>query len=229
MRVLRNSLVFCLTIGLWSVAYLRANGFPGMTVTSRADGSGTVFTYDGTIEVKLRELHVEGEGAGKSRPLSVLIIYEPRSGTFSWRASEADLQDNTWRLEQFKETQAAYLRDGQLVDFWAVQFRLFVREYGRHASDLDDAETKTLQDMTLSINPLGDLDKAQNVHEVPLASAGFEFINEPMSVSGGASPRVVAVRWDGKKWIVTLRARWTEEISLDENYKLSAMKKLTEN
>jgi hypothetical protein len=229
MRISRNSLVFCLTIGLWPVVYLKASGVPAMTVTSRADSSGTVFTDEGTIEVKLRELHVEGEGARKSRPLSVLIIYEPRSGAYSWQVSDADLEDKSWRIEQFKETQAAYLRDGQFVDFWAVQFRLFVREYGRHASGMDDAEAKALQDVNLTVDPLGYLEKAQNVHEVSLANAGFEFINAPMSVSGGPSPRVTAVQWDGKKWIVTLRGRWTEEISLDANYKLSAMKKLSEN
>jgi hypothetical protein len=196
-------------------------------VESRADSKGAALTPSGRVDIELREVQTEISRADGPVLLSVLVLFEPKSGSFSWRATPAG-DTPSWRSSQFNDGQAAFLRDGEIVDFSALGGppRLFIHTYRGHASNMDDAESKALKAASESISPRGDLDSGQNVHVVSLLDLGFDFINPPMSATTNITPKVADLRWDGKRWLVTLRARWMAEITLDANYNVVSMRKV---
>ena len=200
---------------------------PQLAAKSRADSTGTALSPNGKVSIDLREVQTETSRADGQVLLSVLVIFEPKSGSFSWRATPAG-DAPSWRISQFNDGQAAFLRDGEVVDFRALGGppRLFIHAYRGHASNMEQAEAKALEAASGSISPRGDLDNGQNVHVVSLLGLGFDFINPPTSESTNITPKVTDVRWDGTRWLVTLKARWTAQITLDARYNLLSMKRV---
>lgn len=199
---------------------------------SHVDSVGSAYTNDGKIKIDLREVQAEASGPnGQEQPLSLLILFEPTTGAFSWHVSMADTKNPSWRTAEFKEAQGAFLKDGTFVDFKTLPFstKLLVREYRGHASSMDDAEAKALSAANLSIDlrhPV-DFEAQQQAHVVSLAPLGLAFVSlNPMSAAASITPRVIDVQWDGKYWTVTLQARWKEAITLDADYTLVSMRKV---
>ena len=225
---------------LWTMMALLALGMVAFTMRGagqvrslsehlHSNNSGHAFTPGGRINVDLREVQTEIEGAKGPMALSVLVIFDPKSGAYSWRAHSSNPADPSWRSKQFNEEQAAFLEDGEFTDFVALPtpLRLLVRPYRGHASDLNDAAEKSLKEASKSLDPLGDLQLSQGVHVIPLLAMGRDFTSNPMSVTlFDVTPRVTNVQWDGKHWTVILTARWTEEIILDSDFKVISMQKV---
>jgi hypothetical protein len=222
-------IAFLLAASVSPVTMMAAGGTHRLVPTSRSDSVGTAYTPEGIVKIEIREIHIEAGEAKNPRPLSVLVLFEPVSGAFSWRVADTDANNPSWSTLQFKEGQAAFVRDGEIVDFWAFWHKFFVRAYRGRAFSIDDAEAEALKAASESINPLGSPDNGQDVHEISLATLMPDFMTPLMNVVPPTlTPKVIDVRWDGDKqhWIVTLKAQWTEEITLDVDYKLISMRKV---
>jgi len=180
-------------------------GIPQLTAISRVDSVGSAYTPNGKVKIRIREIRTAPEGPNGSRSLSVLVLFEPDSGAFSWRVTEADT-DPSWRIKEFNNAQAAFVRDNEIVDFRALWYRLFVRVNSARASCIDDAEGKALKAASESIEASGNLEKDQDVRVVSFAYLSSDFMNPPTSVApSDLAPKVNNVQWDGKHWIVTLQ------------------------
>jgi hypothetical protein len=210
-----------------------AGAIPQLTARSRVDSVGTAFTSSGNVKIELREVRTEAMGLKKPRPLSVLVIFEPESGVFSWRVTDADLTNPSWRIAQFKDGQAAFFKDGEIIDFrsiWSPPV-IYIHAYRSHASNMDDAETQALKAASASsIEPTkGNLEEGQGARVVSLVGLNSDFIYPPGNAFPAVlAPKVTNVRWDGdgQHWIVTLQARWTAEITLDVDYNVVSMEKV---
>ncbi len=209
-----------------------AGGAPQFTTTSRFDSVGTASAREGKVEIKLREVHADASGARGPKHFSVLVLFEPTSGAFSWRlqVNNEAVTASSWSTSEFNSEQGAFFKDGEIVDFWALMFRVYIRDYHGRASSIDDAETKALGAASQSVesgeNLLGN---GQDMSVVSLAAISNDFIYPPGNTFPAVlAPKVTNVRWDGDKqhWIVTLQARWKEEVTLDADYKLVSMKKV---
>lgn len=222
-------LITLLAVCISPVTIMAEGGIHQLAATSRFDSVGTAYTPDGKVKIDIREVHTEVAGAKGPRHLSVLVLFEPESGAFSWRVTDTDVTKTSWNTLQFNDEQAAFLKDGEIVNFRALWYRLFIRAYRGRASSMDDAEAKSLKAASGAIDPLGSVNKGQDVQEVSLAVLGPDFMTPPVSVVPSTlTTKITDVRWDGDKqqWIVTLQARWTEDVTLDADYNLVSMKKV---
>ncbi|HWG20814.1 MAG TPA: hypothetical protein VG225_09805 [Terracidiphilus sp.] len=199
---------------------------------SHTDSTTEIASTSGSVTVNLREVQTEiPRSAGADLQLSVLVIFEPSSGAFSWRATPADPDDPSWRISEFKNRQAAYLKNGTIVDIRAMPNSaiLLVHEYRDHASSLDDAEEKALAAASRSVDPEHPLklDAQQHVQTVPLPQLGVGFVStDAMSAVATITPKVTDVMWDGKHWSIDLLGRWKERIVLDSSYAVISMRKI---
>jgi len=219
-----RKIVLLIALGVMRLSAVAAEHH--LTAISRSDDIGSAHTQRGKVKLLLREIRTESVGAVGSRPLSLLVLFEPKSGSFSWRATDADSSPSS-RAQQFNDAQAAFVTEGQLVDVRALAGppRLFIRTYRSHAAIMDDAEAKALTAASEAIDPQGNLEKSQGVRVISLASLGRDFTNSQMNVVSGADPKVTEARWDGEHWIVTLQAIWKATITLDPNFNLVSMQK----
>jgi hypothetical protein len=195
---------------------------------SHVDGSGIAFTPDGTLRVDLREVQTVTEGAKGPIELSVLVIRDPNSGTYSWRARTASPVDPSWRMKQFNDTQVLFLKDDEFTDFMALAapLRLFAHQYSGHASSMNEAVDRSLTDASASPHSFEDVEATRGVHVIQLSAVGIDFTSNPTSVTIDVMPTVTNVQWNGKHWTVTLKARWTEEIILNSDFKVISMRRV---
>jgi hypothetical protein len=207
-------------------------GATQLTATSRFDSAGTAFAREGKVKIEIREVHAESKGTGGPRYLAVFVLFEPTSGAFSWQAydTEKDATASSLNISQFNDENAAFVKDGAIVDFWAIGFSMYIRDYHGRASSMDDAETKALRAESQSIESREYLlGNGRDLLVVSLAAINDDFLFAPMRpVPSIEDPRVTDVLWDVDKqqWIVTLQGRWKAEITLDADYKLVSMKKV---
>jgi len=199
-------------------------------VTTRFDDAWSAYSTTGKTKIELREIRVEGTGAyGKTVPERILVIFEPRSGAFSWCLFGEDsvATDASNQTKAFENKRAVFLKGDSLVVFMGgISPKLYVRDFRGHATDINDAEAQALRGATEFPTPPGMREEAQLWHIVQLPSLGRDFISPPMSAAVGPDPRVTDVRWDGQNWMVTLQGRWTEQITLDPNYNVVSMQKV---
>ena len=204
---------------------------PKLVRIEKADGEGTAFTASGKVQIELRENWVEAAGRKGPRLLSLLVLFEPKSGAFSWRVTDAanDESAPSYRLQEFKTAQAAYLKDGEFFDFRSLvgPLRLFIRRSRGHARDLDDADQQSIRDASETVDPQTDLLIGKDVRAVPLLALGWDFVLPLGSAIGGRAPVITNVQWDqeSRHWNITLRANWTEEVTLDQDYNVLALKR----
>jgi hypothetical protein len=202
----------------------------GLAEISHMDGEGTVYTTQGPLPVQLREIQTELTSPDGTRSsLDILVLFEPFSGQFFWKVSRGNPESPAWRICEFRRSHAAFLKDGAIVYFRTFWGRdsIFVRHYRGRASDMEDAERRTLRDASYTIDledPFATETKGYE-RQVPLAGLDRLFVTLPHTLPGGTivgrlTPRITAVRWDGRHWVVTVRCRWTEEVTLDANYSL---------
>jgi hypothetical protein len=201
-----------------------------LVATSRFDDMWRAYSTSGKINIELREIRVETPGPnGKPMPERILVIFEPRSGAFSWCPFGEDslATDASNQTKAFENKRAVFLKGDSLVVFMGgISPKLYVRDFRGHARDMNDAEAQALRAATEFQNPPSRSEEAQLWHIVPLPSLGRAFVTAPMSAVGGPDPNVTDVGWDGQNWIVTLQGRWTEQIILDPNYNVVSMQKV---
>jgi hypothetical protein len=222
-----------LALNVLPLAALASGRGAQLTAISHSDDAGNAYSEDGNVKIELREVRTEAIGENAKRvPLRVLVLFEPHSGAFSWRvfgddSSDVDVPNQS---TAFKNYRAAFLRNNHLVEFIIAlaPTRLFINEYSGHASNMDNAEAQALMSASELAGPSGDRNQQQGVHTVSLIALGLDFVSPANSEQLGKPPKVIDVRWDANRqhWIVTLRAQWTEAITLDADYKLVSMKKV---
>ena len=208
---------------------IAAASAPQLTPHSRFDDEYIAYTRDGTVKLKLREVQTEANGKVESKHLSVFVLFDPTSRAFTWRLQVYEEAGRS-TIAQFKNGNgAAILKDGQIVVFWAVMFRIYIRDCHGHASSIDDAEAKALEAASQFIASGGLLGNGEDFRAVLLKGIDYGFLYPPMSMAPSVSiPQISDLRWDEDKqhWILTLKARWIEEVTLDGDYNLVSMKKV---
>jgi hypothetical protein len=168
-------------------------------------------------------------------PERILVLFEPESGAFSWNVFlEDSLATDTSRQTRALESErVVFFKEGTLFTFMGggVLSKLYVRDFHGDAISMDDAEAKTLKAAKEFHTPPSKQDEEQFWHTVMLKALGRDFVSPPESAAGGLPPKVTNVRWDrdAHQWIVTMQARWIEEITLDADYNLVSMKKVEGN
>jgi len=225
---LRIKFVPLLTAIVLSFSALVAFGNdPQLTVRSRFNSAGSALTPQGKVRLELREVRTDAILSDGPAILSVLVLFEPKSGAFSWRLDLADVTAS-WRTLQFTDGQVAFLKDGEIIHFMAMDGppRLFVLAFRGHASSMDDAEVQALRAAHEATKHRGWLDPGPNTRVISLLNLDRDFTIPPMSVASSIAPKVIDVQWDGSHWTVILKARWTEAITLDANYNLVSMRKV---
>lgn len=206
------------------------NASPGQRVvpTSQSDEIGIAYLTVGKLNIKSREVQCrQVDPAGKATSLRLLLLFEPRSGAFSWIVTD-DLSpaDKEVQTNLFKSYRVAFLKDGNLIIFAAQMAPLMLRvqDDRGHASSMDDAEDQALAIVSKMSDPPRNVESARPVHMIPLDRLSPEFVHVPGSEIFGPEPKVVQVQWDGQRWIVILKARWTEAITLDAGYHVVSLK-----
>lgn len=206
-----------------------------MAVTDRFDNEINAYSTSGTVKLQIREIRIETPGNGERyRGNRIVIIFDPRSGAYSWQIyAEGDApREASDVINTFGQDRVVYLKDGVLTVFLSQsQPSLSVREYRDRASDLNNAEAKTLSAMKMWNTSPGSLDIASSSlwKCLLLPQLGLEFVVLPMSQTAGMTPKITNVQWDGKHWVVTLSARWTADVTLDSAYNLVSITKVESN
>lgn len=223
-------LIFIYALGWLAPLPAAASPDRHVVLLSRKTDVGSADSTTGKISIELREVQVEMTGPyGKPRPYRLFLIFEPQSGAFSWTISSkvpaADLSELT---KWFKRDRAAFLKDNRLVTFTAYRETLEIQDFQDHASSSDEAEQKALSSASALNDPPGNMEFTQPFHKVTLNGLSLNFDCEPGNAICGPSPKVIDVQWDRSEqhWIVTLQARWTEEVTLDADYNLVSMRKI---
>ena len=206
-----------------------AGSTPQLTVSSRFDSEDIAYTPDGKVKIELREVQPEAKGTEEPRHLSVFVLFDPINKAFTWRLQVSD-ETGRSKISRFKNENAALLKNGEIVEFWSLLFRIYIRDYHGHASSMDDAESKALEAASLSIaskeNLLGN---GKDMRVIALSGIGSDFLYPPMSEAPSVvAPKVSNVRWDEDKqyWTFTLEGRWKAEVTLDVDYNLVSIKNI---
>lgn len=128
-------------------------------------------------------------------------------------------------MKNYGKTAFVFLRDGKFFNFQTFYGpRLDIHSFGAHATDIHDAAEKALD--AADDHELAHLyEGGANGRWVPLSNL-TNFTEPPGNASFGPPPTIKDVRWDAGHWIVTLKALWTEEITLDSDYKVVGMRKV---
>jgi len=196
----------------------------------RIDDVSSAYSTTGKVKIELRDLRVEMTGPqSKPAPYTIFLLFEPQSGAFSWSISLGNsATDVSEQTNWFKSYRAAFLKDDRLVTFTASMQVLRIQDFQGHASSMNEAEQKALSSAAALNDPPGNAEFAQLFHDVTLAGLSLDFECEPGNEICGPDPKVIDVQWDRveQHWIVTLQARWTEEITLDADYNVVSMKEV---
>ena len=199
-------------------------------VTNRSNEWWHAQSALGRVKIDLRRLQVEVKGPyGKAVPERILILFEPKSGAFSWSVFDEDsLATNKSRQMRALETNVLASERSLLSYLYGCNFAELVcsehsrpcREYGRcrgksidGSGGFSQATQPRRRDATLA-------------HCAVAESLGRDFVSPPMSAQISLTPKVIGVQWDGQHWEVTLQGQWTEAITLDSSYSLVAMHKV---
>jgi hypothetical protein len=187
-------------------------------VICRCDRTGHVSTPNGEARVLVREVRTESVTPRGPIPLSVLVLFEPKSGAYSWQVNKVDEADPSARISEFNSEHTAFLKDGEIILIRPVWYGLFVHAIPYRASSLDDAEAKSMNAIRESVSPMDELLESQNARKISLSPLAPDFLNRSTgSMLTSERPKVANVRWDGGNWLVTLQGHWTALVTLDSN------------
>jgi len=220
---------FC-AVGLFPHLMLAADQGSRVVALSRADNLADAYSPAGKVKIRLREIRVETTGPyGKPVPHRMFLLFEPKTGAFSWIVTvEGPPTDVSMLTNWFRTHRAAFLRDNSLYIFTAETgpLALYVQGPSGHASSIDDAEAQAIRATAALNDPPGNVDLVQPWKVAQLTELSADFVHTPGSAILGPDPSVTDVQWDGSHWIVTLQARWTEAITLNAGYNVVSMRKV---
>jgi hypothetical protein len=192
-----------------------------LTVIARLNDTIPNFWTATKTSLQFRDLLIEAPG--NPRDTTILIFFEPFTGTFAWILSESGAtssRDLPEDMRWFKENDAISLHGGKLILFaGSTNPGLSIYEDGNHAANMNDAEQKAL-DAAAKLNTApGSLYQEEiGWRSVALPGLGQSFVVAPGSAAPGMAPKITGARWNGLSWIVTLQARWTASVILDANF-----------
>jgi hypothetical protein len=225
-----TALVFIYALGMLAPPRLAAGPDRHVVPLLRIDDVSRAHSAAGDVKIELRDLRVEMTGPqGTPAPYTIFLLFEPQSGAFSWTISLGNsATDVSEQTNWFKRSRAAYLKNDRIVTFTATMQKLHIQDFQGHASSMNDAEQKALSVAAALNDPPGYAEFAQPFHNVTLEGLSDDFQCEPHRPVCGLDPKVIDVQWDRveQHWIVTLKARWTEEIALDADYNVVSMRKV---
>jgi hypothetical protein len=187
-------------------------------VICRCDRTGHVSTLNGEARIVVREVRTESVTPRGPTPLSVLVLFEPKSGAYSWQVNEADEADPSSRISEFNNEHTAFLKDGEIILIKPVWYGLFVHAIPHRASSLDDAEAKSMNAIRESVSPTDEVLESQNASKISLSPLAPDFLDRSTgSMLTSERPKVANVRWERGNWLVTLQGHWTALFTLDSN------------
>jgi hypothetical protein len=187
-------------------------------VICRCDRTGHVSTPNGETRVLVREVRTESVTPRGPVPLSVLLLFEPNSGAYSWQVNEADEADPSARISAFNNEHTAFLKDDEIILIRPMWYGLFVHAIPHRASSLDDAEAKSMNAIRESVSPTDEVLESQNAPKISLSPLAPDFLDRSTgSMRTSERPKVANVRWEGGNWLVTLQGHWTALVTLDSN------------
>jgi hypothetical protein len=188
------------------------------------------YSPSGRTGIQLREVRVNTTGPyGKPVPHRVFLLFDPKSGAFSWHvAIDGNPSDTLEQTNWFKRNRAAFLKDNSIYIFTAESgpLAIYVQGPSGHASNIDNAEEQAIRATSALNDPPGNVDIVQPWKVALLSGLSADFAHAPGSATQGPDPKVIGLDWDGEHWIVTLKARWTEAVTLDADYNVVSMRKV---
>jgi hypothetical protein len=196
-------------------------------VICRCDRTGHVSSPSGETRVLVREVRTESVAPRGPIPLSVLVLFEPKTGAYSWQVNEADEADPSARISEFNNADTAFLKDGDIILIRPVWYGLFVHAIPHRALSLDDAEAKSMNAIRESVSPTDEVLESQNAPKISLSPLAPDFLDRSTgSMRTSERPKVANVRWEGGNWLVTLQGHWTALVTLDSNLNPTSISKV---
>jgi len=196
-------------------------------VICRCDRTGYVSTLKSQAKIVVREVRTESVAPRGPIPISVLVLFEPKSGAYSWEVNRADEADPSARISEFNGEHTAFLKDGEIILLRPAWYSLFVHAIPYRASSLDDAEAKSMKAIRESVSSVDELLEGQNTRKVSLSPLAPDFLNRSTgSMLDSERPKVTNVRWEGGNWLITLQGQWTALVTLDSDLNPISMSKV---
>jgi hypothetical protein len=190
-------------------------------------------TWMQVVRVQLRIHHVNG----KDERGNLVTVYDPQTGHYLWRYSEANHLGDTgsfWdELDQGRE--AVYAGDNALVDFY-MPGALFAKTYFAQAPNLAAAERASMHEMELGL-PASEKNGYHNDwKEIPVARAmAIEWACPPYGDPAFSqrcqfgAKSITSVSKTGVNWRLVVRNRWDQEVILDSQFNLVSTQRLPES
>lgn len=146
-------------------------------VICRCDRTGLVSTENGEATIVVREVRTESVTPRGPIPLSVLVLFDPKSGAYSWQVNRADEANPSARISDFNGEHTAFLKDGEIILIRPEWYSLFVHAIPYRASNLEDAEAKSIDAILESVSPIDESLESQNARKVSLSPLAPEFLD----------------------------------------------------
>lgn len=224
MAKIRGAILFMLIICAAFLASASSAAATTVVPFSQADRSGVATTLVGHLPIQIREICANRiSSTGKKTPLRVLILFEPKSGAYAWIVTDGvALSNKSLLTDWFVNFEAAFLKKGRLFTFAArmAPLALIVHRSRSHVPNLQDAERSVLQMVAAYKDPPRELMTQYPPVEISITKIGIGFDLAPDNAMYGPQPKVLSVRWMDGNWVVTLKSRWIEVVTLSADYKL---------
>jgi hypothetical protein len=196
-------------------------------VICRCDRTGHVSTLNGEASIVVREVRTESLTPRGPLPLSVLVLFDPKSGAYSWEVNRAEEEDPSARISGFNAEHRAFLKDGEILLIKPEWYTLFVHAIPYRASSLGDAEAKSMEAIRESVSPTDERLENPKAREVSLSPLAPEFLDRSTgSMLFSERPKVTNMRWEGGNWLLTLQGHWTALVTLDSNFNSVSMSRV---
>jgi hypothetical protein len=112
-----KKLIFLCAFGVFSHLLSAGEQGSNFVVTNRFNDSWNAQSASGQVKIELREIQVEMKGpSGKAVPERILILFEPKSGAFSWSVFDEDslATNNSRQTRALENERAVFLKDQSL-------------------------------------------------------------------------------------------------------------------
>ena len=214
--------------GIASQAFSQAIPFkPLLVETSHVDAKGDIDTSMGKRTIELREIRTGASNNPKIQTHLVIVLFDPVTKIYSGEAIfNLDMDPNGEFITKYLDYVGVFFQGGQFHQFSVRMspFQIEVHHFGAKATDLADASVQALarvwpQDLSLTSDP------KKNLTIAPLPA--LEDFSAPYgSPITTTYPVVIGVKWNAGQWKLLVKGQWTEEITLDSNYKFLEMRKM---
>jgi hypothetical protein len=227
---MKLTLVLALTI---LPAAVRAADVSEVAFT-RTDDSFRANSAGGEVRIQSRHsmlaVHLPD---GTPRKCELVVLFDPASGQYLWNHTIAVEQQDTFPLEfasllsGSSGNSALYVSADRITWFTFAAMELEVRQSSGQAQTLDaayDAALASLRERWLDYFN----SKIQATHTVAVWKlVDRAFFDDPEKPSP-VYPAIETVTRSGSEWLLTIRARWKAQLTLDESFNPQGIKRIGE-